>query len=332
MENEEILSDDVAAKSPKLIDENKLSKSGTSVVADGALISCIGDTNDGYPDIFSKITKQKKKPIAMPSGKDDFFYNMNFRNRGLAVIFNHETFDIPSLKARNGTEADCRNLSDVLTKLDFDVRKYLNLTAQQIDSVTNEIAREIVHWDHDCFLMAILSHGEHGIIYAKDVAYKFDVLMDKFTPDKCPSLAGKPKLFLIQACQGDRLDGGIDLERVQVDSEIGGYRIPLYADFLVAYSTIPGFYSWRNTERGSWFIQAFCQELSVYGSDYDLLTLLTFVNRRVAVDFESNVPNDKTMHRQKQISCITSMLTRLVKFTPKNTIIDNNNAGRRPKT
>lgn len=37
MENEEILSDDVAAKSPKLIDENKLSKSGTSVVADGGI-------------------------------------------------------------------------------------------------------------------------------------------------------------------------------------------------------------------------------------------------------------------------------------------------------
>ena len=27
------------------------------------------------------------------------------------------------------------------------------------------------------------------------------------------------------------------------------------ADFLIAYSTVPGFYSWRNTTQGSWFIQ-----------------------------------------------------------------------------
>lgn len=75
-----------------------------------------------------------------------------------------------------------------------------------------------------------------------------------------------------------------------------------------------GFYSWRNTQKGSWFMQALCEAFDEYGFALDLLTLLTFVNRKVAIDYESNVPNTIYMHKQKQIPCITSMLTRLVKF------------------
>lgn len=64
-------------------------------------------------------------------------------------------------------------------------------------------------------------------------------------------------------------------------------------------------------------MQALCDAFKKYGYQLDLLTLLTFVNRQVAVDFESNVPNNACMHQQKQIPCITSMLTRLVKFEKK---------------
>lgn len=51
--------------------------------------------------------------------------------------------------------------------------------------------------------------------------------------------------------------------------------------------------------------------------NYDILTLLTLVNQRVALDFESNSPSIPVMDKQKQIPCITSMLTRLLQFTPK---------------
>lgn len=64
-------------------------------------------------------------------------------------------------------------------------------------------------------------------------------------------------------------------------------------------------------------MQALCQELRDNGYTLDLLTILTFVNQRVAIDYESNTPDNPTMHQQKQIPCITYMLTRLVKFTRK---------------
>ncbi|CAD7078565.1 unnamed protein product [Hermetia illucens] len=126
--------------------------------------------------------------------------------------------------------------------------------------------------------------------------------------------------ILSQACQGDQLDGGVLLSKhtTETDGESSmSYKIPIHADFLIAYFTIPGFYSWRNTTKGSWFIQSFCHELDRNGTKYDILKLLTFVCQRVALDFEPNTPDCQMMHQQKQIPCITTMLTRLLVFTEK---------------
>lgn len=185
--------------------------------------------------------------------------------------------------------------------------------------------------------------------------YKLENIWHYFTATACPTLAGKPKLFFIQACRGDRLDPGIKLQKTETDGEssINGfnsmtYRIPIHADFLIAYSTISGmtrheylhtytlrslvlwmnmmyfiiegFYSWRNTSHGSWFIQSLVEELNRNGKCYDILTLLTFVNQRVAIDFESCVRSQPFMDQQKQIPCVTSMLTRLLRFRDKNKI------------
>jgi hypothetical protein len=45
-----------------------------------------------------------------------------------------------------------------------------------------------------------------------------------------------------KACQGDRLDAGVALHRAPdvTDSGNNCYRIPNYADFMIAYSTVPG--------------------------------------------------------------------------------------------
>lgn len=53
-------------------------------------------------------------------------------------------------------------------------------------------------------------------------------------------ILGKPKMFFIQACQGDQLDRGITLSRTETDGSPHSYRIPTHADFLIAYSTISG--------------------------------------------------------------------------------------------
>ncbi|EEB13085.1 Caspase-1 precursor, putative [Pediculus humanus corporis] len=270
---------------------------------------------------FKKPNYDNKLVAHMPSERDDMFYNMTHKRRGLAVIFNHENFEIDKLRSRTGTLIDAKNLERVLTNLGFEVVLYHDLKTRKVMEEVQKAAN-YNHKDSDCFFLAVLSHGEMGILYGKDCPYKPEQLWLPFTADKCPSLAGKPKMFFFQACQGDQLDSGITLvKRTETDGHVS-YKIPIHADFLIAYSTIPGYYSWRNTTKGSWFIQALCMELENYADKLDLLSLLTMVCRRVAFDFESNTPNDRTMHQQKQIPCITTMLTRLIRFEPKSYQMD----------
>lgn len=48
-------------------------------------------------------------------------YNMKHGKRGMAIIFNHEHFEVMSLKPRAGTNVDCENLRNTLDRLHFDV-------------------------------------------------------------------------------------------------------------------------------------------------------------------------------------------------------------------
>nr|AEF30498.1 caspase-1 [Euphydryas aurinia] len=274
-----------------------------------------GDEGDAWGTLDSSSVHRYAK---MPVDRNAPFYNMNHKYRGMAIIFNHEHFDIHSLKSRTGTNVDSDNLSKVLKGLGFRVTVLHNLKSGDVIKYLQQTA-EMDHTDNDCLLIAVLTHGEMGMLYAKDTHYKSDNLWYYFTADKCPTLAGKPKIFFIQACQGDKLDGGITLSnRTETDgSSSATYRIPIHADFLIVFSTVPGYFSWRNTTRGSWFMQALCEELRYSGTDRDILTLLTFVAQKVALDFESNTPDMLPMHQQKQVPCITSMLTRLLVFGKK---------------
>lgn len=54
------------------------------------------------------------------------------------------------------------------------------------------------------------------------------------------------QLFFIQACQGDKLDGGISMRRDATETDSNSpisFSIPVHADFLISYSTIPGTFS-----------------------------------------------------------------------------------------
>lgn len=135
---------------------------------------------------------------AMPVEKDSEVYNMNHRRRGIALIFNHKLFDSRlGLKQRNGTDADRDNLRLTLRQLDFEVRVYNDLAFKDMERILEDLANDD-HSDADCIFVSVLSHGELGILYAADQPYKPDRLWGHFNAEKCPSLAGKPKLFFVQ--------------------------------------------------------------------------------------------------------------------------------------
>jgi hypothetical protein len=55
------------------------------------------------------------------------------------------------------------------------------------------------HRNEDCIVVAVLTHGRgKGKLYAYDDYYKVDTLWSSFTADMCKSLAGRPKIFIVQ--------------------------------------------------------------------------------------------------------------------------------------
>ncbi|XP_011631290.1 caspase-1-like isoform X1 [Pogonomyrmex barbatus] len=248
-------------------------------------------------------------------------YNMKHKRRGVAIILNNVHFK--DMSTRHGSTKDSVDLKESLIRLGFEVRVFIDRDMKTINTVLESTAAED-HTDADCLIVIAMSHGESGLLYSSDGLYPVETLWTPFTGNRCTSLAGKPKLFFIQACRGDELDKGVKISLHETDSMSSNtYSIPIYADIMIAYATYDGFYSWRNSERGSWFIQALCEELNLHGHKRDLLSLMTFVNRRVAIEYQSYVPENATWHAKKQIPSIVSMLTRLVYFPDKRSAPDN---------
>ncbi|XP_067010936.1 caspase isoform X2 [Anabrus simplex] len=237
-------------------------------------------------------------------------YNMAHSRRGVALIFNHANFR--DLAPRNGTRKDCTSLVEALENLDFEVWEHHDFTYKELKKKLDEVARAD-HTDADCLLIAVLSHGKEDELNSADEAYSVQQLWKPFLEDKCPTLAGKPKIFIIQACRGVLGDSGVKV-RTETDCSQGSYTIPVHSDIIVAYSTAKGHYSWRNPSEGSWFIQALVEEFEENGRKRDLQTLLTFVNRRVAMEKTSRVANNELKNQKKQAPVFTSSLTKLVFF------------------
>lgn len=239
---------------------------------------------------------------------------MNHSNRGYCIIFDNENFD--RLPRRHGSHRDSTGLYNLFRAMSFEVKIYKDRSYQDIKKVLNYYSK-LDHVDRDCFICCILTHGEHGELWASDCKFPIDTIFTYFLGNNCRSLIGKPKMFFVQACQGDRLDDGVAVMSPDADDATSAYfSIPTHADFLIAYSTIPGFFSWRNTQDGSWFMQAVIAVFNEYHHELDMLTMLTMVNHRVAYYKTSNSDSEE-YNRKKQVPCITSMLTRRVFLKPK---------------
>lgn len=135
-------------------------------------------------------------------------------------------------------------------------------------SLMQELAdRSQREWD--CLVCCVLSHGREGCVYGVDgKTVNIRMLMEPFIGTKCPSMAGKPKLFFIQACQGKKHQGVVYLdgdrpEHRDLDSDAVQIKdsIPSHADFLLGVATVPYFVSFREKENGTWYIQSLCQNL-----------------------------------------------------------------------
>ncbi|XP_017927167.1 caspase-8 [Manacus vitellinus] len=226
-------------------------------------------------------------------------YKMTSRPCGVCLILNNHNFakareavlEHKYLRDRNGTDVDAAALRNVFSKLHFRIEEYRDLTADEIRKTVN-IFRCEDHEDKDCFVCCILSHGKKGIIYGVDgQEVPIRELTTSFTVQNCRSLAGKPKVFFIQACQGNAFHKGVTIEADSAEEDASVERdvrfqldcIPAEADFLLGMATLQDYVSYRSPREGTWYIQALCQHLeSRCPRGENVVSILTAVNREVS--------------------------------------------------
>ncbi|NXG26863.1 CASP3 protein, partial [Dromaius novaehollandiae] len=254
-------------------------------------------------------SKGKSLPFSksMDSGMlPDYSYRMDYPEMGECVIINNKNFHRETgMLPRSGTDADAASVREVFMKLGYKIKLNNDLSCRDIFKLLKNTSEED-HSKRSSFVCVLLSHGEEGLIYGTDGPLELKALTSLFRGDRCRSLAGKPKLFFIQACRGTELDSGIETD--SGSDEPMCQKIPVEADFLYAYSTAPGYYSWRNAAEGSWFIQSLCRMLREHARKLELMQILTRVNHTVA-EYESSSTR-RDFNAKKQIPCIVSMLTK----------------------
>ncbi|KAK4471826.1 hypothetical protein MN116_004608 [Schistosoma mekongi] len=262
--------------------------------------------------------------FSLPSEKgSSYVYRTNGSERGLCVVFSVDKFDpILCLPRRTGSLVDVQNIKRAFLSLDFKVIVYWNPSSKFLFSVIQSISTQNLR-DHDCFACVILSHGdEGGLIYATDGSIPVDRIIAPFRGDQCSDLRGKPKLFFIQACRGMSLDDGVFVcdgpssNSKATDTATAVRRIPIEADLFIAYAVQPGYYAFRNSMNGSWFIRSLSDALLRYGNTLDLLSIMTRVNYDVAYEYESTAANP-ALCGKKQMPSFVSTLTKHVIFPPK---------------
>lgn len=235
------------------------------------------------------------------------FYKMDAKPRGIAVIINNMNFykvrgdsNSKEMPGRTGTEKDAEKLDYIWRKLGFIVRQYNDVDSTRIVQIMVETAFES-HANYDCFVCCILTHGVLGHVYGTDGRIvRINQLTGCFSSRRCTTLAGKPKMFFIQACQGRDKQEGHAIEtdsavvadagnasttgnenRQDIATDRPRELIPDEADFLLGYATVPGYVSYRSRSQGSWYINKLAQNLDKFAYQHDLLSILIKVNEEV---------------------------------------------------
>ncbi|XP_030065526.1 caspase-8 [Microcaecilia unicolor] len=229
-------------------------------------------------------------------------YRMIAEPRGYCVIINNE--DFKGLGKRKGTQKDVDALKRVFEWLHFETREHHNLTAEQLRTTLKSYND---HEHKDCFVCCILSHGKKQTVCGTDgEEVTIKDLASSFTASECGSLAYKPKLFFIQACQGGQQHKGIYYKKdssEEFETDASPLRfVPDEADFLFAMSTVEGYESYRSVTDGSIFIQNLCKNLKLLcPKNEDLLSILTRVNNEVPEEQKKQMPVNKSTLRKKVI-------------------------------
>lgn len=227
--------------------------------------------------------------------------------RGLALIIEIEEYVNRVEEKRIGSHVDVENLQKLFKQFHFKTIHKKNLSYMDFNRALRDFATNPEHSDSDMMILAVLSHGRDGQVIASDGrVIETEAIYALFNNANCPRLTGKPKFFIVQACRGDDTDkvslqaledeemyedlnnrkrkrtfGTDTIPITQYIGELNAAR-PTWEDMIIAYSTIPGFTSQRDHEKGTWFIQSLVTVFMNHAHDTEIIDLLRMTSSHLS--------------------------------------------------
>ncbi|XP_048368639.1 caspase-3-like [Sphaerodactylus townsendi] len=238
------------------------------------------------------------------------------KNRALLIV-NYDFYrSQEKLTPRPGAKKEAKRLFKALSECNYTVQLHYDLTAEEIQ----ELYEKECDADHGDYFVSILSsHGEEGVIFdCEGRPVQLTQIFHALSPPRSHKLSGKPKIFFIQACRGEKIDPGVWLQTDSGEPQTAcfSHYLSIPEDTAVMFACSPGYAAFIN-QWESMFLKALLELLEGEHRQLELSRLMTRINRRVALHLEA-----KGKHSGgKEMPCfVTNMVKEVYPFSSQRSL------------
>ncbi|XP_025081418.1 caspase-3-like isoform X1 [Pomacea canaliculata] len=261
--------------------------------SDGRVVTSPCDATTSDSEDHRQSRQQNTNRTVYEQKKAEYplnIYKMESTPRGLALVIDNESFD-PGVGDRHGTVEDAEALRNLLIDLDFEIQMKRNCSAEEMRNTLQNFALSLSGREIDACIVAVLSHGRRNeeILGTDGQVVTTSEMRHYFGNQLCPTMAGKPKLFIIQACKGDMEDtlcgqrrhvqgeSLADVEKEVFHQPAVPRPLPDNADICFLYATVEGFVAYRNV-----FIRKLCEVFRANADKFHVKEIATLLNSEMA--------------------------------------------------
>ncbi|XP_067362977.1 caspase a-like [Channa argus] len=272
------------------------------------------------PDFAEPSKESKSSPPRVKRNENSIYpvTDISFRNR-VALLICNKVFTNEKLN-RSGAEKDEVNMEKQLTTLGYEVVKYENLTAEEINDALMKFSQHPKLKGTDSVFVVIMSHGKLGAVLGinwkdgdeKPDEFPVNNIYTHLGSQKCPALLNKPKIIIIQACRGEEDGSVLVSDSVVTDDVRPPQPVPSASeldieddmvrsvhkekDFISLLSSTPDTVAYRHKEHGSFLIQFIVDVFNSSSRQDDIEELFRKVMQRFE-EFSNNVRQMPTKDR-----------------------------------
>lgn len=138
---------------------------------------------------------------------------IDWANHNNYILLNARLFDPKKYNPKDqriGSSEDVKKLCGLFKLLNYEVEVHSNLSKEKLLQKIECYSNPTAHSSYDSFICVFLSHGKRSLvkmegrddvgnfITAYDGEVHLEMIYEKFIGEKCTSLIGKPKIFIVQ--------------------------------------------------------------------------------------------------------------------------------------